>query len=127
MMKSISTGCNLSKTYTNHSVRATTISFWSDAQMPIFQTVKSPSSSGRATSKALPITVRYRPLCRWYCFDGSDFQQYGPDFLAKACLGTNHKYHNQPDCRRRFLLHECISFGIFQLLQHWKRPYLPGI
>ena len=62
MMKSISTGCNISKIYTNHSVRATAISLWSDAQMPIFQTVISPSSSGTATSKALPIKVRYRPL-----------------------------------------------------------------
>ena len=59
MMKSISTGCNLSKIYTNHSVRATAIIC---GQMPIFQTVISPSSPGTATSKALPITVRYRPL-----------------------------------------------------------------
>ena len=34
MMKSITTGCNLSKIYTNHSVRATAISLWSDADIP---------------------------------------------------------------------------------------------
>ena len=34
MMKSISTGCNLSKICTNHSVRATAISLWSDADIP---------------------------------------------------------------------------------------------
>ncbi|KAJ7354912.1 AP-2 complex subunit sigma [Desmophyllum pertusum] len=33
-MKSISVGCNLSQVYTNHSVRATTISLWSDAAIP---------------------------------------------------------------------------------------------
>ena len=34
MMKSISKGCNLSQEYTNHSVRATAINLWSDADIP---------------------------------------------------------------------------------------------
>ena len=34
MMKEISLGAGLSKTYTNHSVRATAITIWSDAEVP---------------------------------------------------------------------------------------------
>lgn len=34
MMKSISVGAGLSKKYTNHSVRATAITMWSDAEIP---------------------------------------------------------------------------------------------
>lgn len=34
MMKCISSGCNLSQEYTNHSVRATAINLWSDADIP---------------------------------------------------------------------------------------------
>ena len=43
----------LRKIYTNHSVRATAISLWSDAQMPVFQTVISPSSSGNSNEQCL--------------------------------------------------------------------------
>ena len=34
MMKSISQGCDVSQEYTNHSVRATAINLWSDADIP---------------------------------------------------------------------------------------------
>ena len=33
-MKSVSQGCDLSQEYTNHSVRATAINLWSDADIP---------------------------------------------------------------------------------------------
>ncbi|KAL9964780.1 hypothetical protein ACROYT_G028465 [Oculina patagonica] len=58
MMKNISQAASLSQLYTNHSVRATAITVWSNAGIPNRQW----RSPGTEMSKALLITTRAYPL-----------------------------------------------------------------
>ena len=50
MMKEISTGAGLSKVYTNHSVRATAITIWSNAEVPARHIM---SISGHANEQSI--------------------------------------------------------------------------